>query len=143
MSHLPPRPPKGPIAPHPGPPCSTYLGFQGVKQLHLRVSRYTLTLSFGKEELLRNPRTQSLLAWCKMRHWASSPGMFVIFPPAILVPEMAAPILWAPGILWLFLLENPHAHQIPRFKGGGVSWDFLRGGGAEVPTLFLWARGFF
>ena len=29
------------------------------------------------------------------------------FPPAILVPEMAAPILWAPGIFWLFLQENP------------------------------------
>ena len=29
--------------------------------------------------------------------------MSVISPPAILGPEMAAPILWAPGILGLFL----------------------------------------
>ena len=38
--------------------------------------------------------------------------MSVIFPPAILGPEMAAPILWAPGVLWFFLLENPFAHKI-------------------------------
>ena len=41
------------------------------------------------------------------------------FPPIILGPEMVAPILWAPGIFWFFLLENPHAHKIPPFKGGG------------------------
>ena len=29
------------------------------------------------------------------------------FPPVILGPEMVAPILWAPGIFWFFLLENP------------------------------------
>ena len=40
------------------------------------------------------------------------------FPPIILGPEMAAPILWAPGIFGLFLLENPHAHKIPPFRGG-------------------------
>ena len=40
------------------------------------------------------------------------------FPPVILGPEMAAPILWAPGIFWFFLLENPHAHKIPPFRGG-------------------------
>ena len=34
-------------------------------------------------------------------------------------PEMAAPILWAPGIFWFFLQENPHAHKIPPFRGGG------------------------
>ena len=44
--------------------------------------------------------------------------MSVIFPSAILGPEMAAPILWAPGIFWFFLLENPHAHKIPPFRGG-------------------------
>ena len=49
--------------------------------------------------------------------------MSVIFPAAILGPEMAAPILWAPGIFWFFLLETPHAHKIPPFKGGG--WGFL------------------
>ena len=50
------------------------------------------------------------------------------FPPAILGPEMAAPILWAPGIFWFFLLENPHAHKIPLFRGGGVMGFFGRGG---------------
>ena len=53
---------------------------------------------------------------------------------------MAAPILWAPGILGLFLLENPHAHKIPPLRGG--SWVFF-GGGVEVPILFLWAWGLF
>ena len=41
--------------------------------------------------------------------------MSIIFPPVIPGPEMAAPILWAPGIFWLFLLEHPHAHKIPLF----------------------------
>ena len=50
----------------------------------------------------------------------------------MLGPEMAAPILWA----------LPHAHQVPPFRGGGVSGFFLEGG-VEVPTLFLWAWGFF
>ena len=67
------------------------------------------------------------------------------FPPVILGPEMAAPILWAPGIFWFFLLENPHAHKIPPFRGGGFLgfFVFLEGGGVEVPILFLWAWGFF
>ena len=63
------------------------------------------------------------------------------FPPVILGPEMAAPILWAPGIFWFFLLENPHAHKIHRFRGGVVG--FFRRGGVEVLILFLWAWGFF
>ena len=66
--------------------------------------------------------------------------MSIKFPPVILGPQMAAPILWAPGIFGLFLLENPHAHKIPPFRGG--SWFFLEGG-VEVPILFLWAWGFF
>ena len=45
--------------------------------------------------------------------------MSIKFPPAILGPEMAAPILWAPCIFWFF------------------------GGRGEVPILFLWAWGFF
>ena len=61
------------------------------------------------------------------------------FPPVILGPEMAAPILWVPGIFWFFLLENPHAHKIPPFRGGS---GFFRRGGVEVPILFLWAWGF-
>ena len=63
--------------------------------------------------------------------------MPVLLPPAILGPEMAAPSLWAPGIFWLFLLQNPHAHKIPRFREGGVGG--LWKGGVEVPILFIWA----
>ena len=66
--------------------------------------------------------------------------MSVIFLPAILGPETAAPILWAPGIFGFFLLENPRVHKIPRFRGAVVGfWQ----GGVEVPILFLWAWGFF
>ena len=54
--------------------------------------------------------------------------------------KMAAPLLWAPGIFALFLQDNLHARNIPRFRAGGVFWVFLGGG---VPILFLWARGFF
>ena len=64
----------------------------------------------------------------------------VIFPPVILGPEMAAPIEWAPGIFWFFLLENPHAHKISLFRGGGVV-GFWEGGGGSA--IFLWVRGFF
>ena len=41
----------------------------------------------------------------------------VIFPPAILGPEMAAPILWAPGIFLVLSAENPHANKIPPLRG--------------------------
>ena len=60
------------------------------------------------------------------------------FPPAILGLEMAAPILWAPGIFWFFLLENPHAHKIPPFRGGG-SGLFEKGGGGSANFNFLGA----
>ena len=40
-------------------------------------------------------------------------------------PEMAAPISWAPGIFWFFLMETPHAHKTHRFRG------------VEVPILFF------
>ena len=55
----------------------------------------------------------------------------------------AAPILWVPGTgsAWFFLLENLHAHETPRFRG--VFRFSLEGAGAQVPILFLWARGFF
>ena len=66
--------------------------------------------------------------------------MSVIFPPVILGPEMAAPILWAPGIFWFFLLENPHAHKIPRLRGGVVG--FLEGGGGSA-NLDFYGRGDF
>ena len=62
------------------------------------------------------------------------------FPPVILGPEMAAPILWAPGIFGLFLLKNPHAHKIPPFRGG--SWVFLGGGGWKC-QFYFYGRGDF
>ena len=66
--------------------------------------------------------------------------MSVIFPPAILGPEMAAPILWAPGIFGLSA-GKPPCPQNSSFRGGVVV--FLKGEGVEVPILFLWAWGFF
>ena len=57
------------------------------------------------------------------------------FPPVILGPEMAAPILWAPGIFGFFLLDNPHAHKIPPFRGG--FWVFLGGGGGSANFIFM------
>ena len=62
--------------------------------------------------------------------------------PVILGLEMAAPILWAPGIFGFFLLENPHAHDFLLLGGGGGRGFFGRGG-VEVPILFLWAWGCF
>ena len=56
-----------------------------------------------------------------------------MFLSAILGPEMAAPILWAPGIFWLFLQENLHAYKIPRFEG--FLGSFWRGVVGEVPIL--------
>ena len=64
----------------------------------------------------------------------------IIFPPAILGPEMAATILWAPGIFWFFLLETTHAHKIPPFFGGGGGfWVFLEGGGRSVNFILMGA----
>ena len=62
--------------------------------------------------------------------------MSVMFPPAILGPEMAAPILWAPRILWLFLLENPHAYKTPHFRGLEI---FGRGGDGSADFIFMGA----
>ena len=53
--------------------------------------------------------------------------MSVVFLPVILGPEMAAPFLWAPGIFWFFLLENP-MHIKFLVLGGGESWVFWKGG---------------
>ena len=56
------------------------------------------------------------------------------FLPTILGPEMAAPILWAPGKIPFFLQENRHA--IKFLVLGGVFWVW------EVLIVFLWAQGF-
>ena len=60
------------------------------------------------------------------------------FPPAIPGPEMDAPILWAPGIFGLFLLENPHAHKIPPL--GGVLFFFEGGWKCQ---FYFYGRGDF
>ena len=70
--------------------------------------------------------------------------MSVSFPPAILGLEMAAPILWAPGIVGHFLLESLHAHEI-LFLGGGILvflggigsayFNFMGAGIAEFITI--------
>ena len=64
------------------------------------------------------------------------------FLPVILGPEMAAPILWAPGIFWFFLLENPHAHKIPPFGGGGGGSGFFQRGGWKC-QFYFYGRGDF
>ena len=45
-------------------------------------------------------------SWKGERNFRKS-AMSIKFPPVILGPEMAAQILWAPGIFGFFLLENP------------------------------------
>ena len=59
----------------------------------------------------------------------------VKFLSAILGPEMAAPIVWAPRISVFFLQENLHVHKIPRFGGGGAG--LVLGGGAD--SIFMGA----
>ena len=51
--------------------------------------------------------------------------MSIKFVSAILGPEMAAPILWAPGKMRSFCRKT-YVHKIPRFRGGGY---FGFGGG--------------
>ena len=62
----------------------------------------------------------------------------VKFVSAILGPEMAAPILWAPRISAFFLHKNLHVHKIPRFGEGGI-WGL---GGGECQFHF-YGRGDF
>ena len=97
--------------------------------------------SFGKGIFQESAHFSQILILFRNVHFFRKSVMPIKFPPAILGPEMAAPILWAPGIFWFFLLENPHAHKIPPFRRG--CWGFLEGGGVEVPILFLWPWGFF
>ena len=67
--------------------------------------------------------------------------MSIKVQPAILGPEMAAPILWAPGIFGFVLLENPHAHKIPPFRGGGGRGFFWKGG--WKCQSYFYGRGIF
>ena len=77
----------------------------------------------------------STVAWaskCEYPPLSVTPLLFrkilvsVKFVSANLGPEMAAPILWAPGKMRSFSRKT------------GI-WGL---GGGEVPILFLWARGF-
>ena len=61
--------------------------------------------------------------------------MSVKFLSAILGPEMAAPILWAPGKMRPFCRKS-HVHKIPRFRGGRVFWVF---GGGSADFIFMGA----
>ena len=55
-------------------------------------------------------------------------------------PEMAAPILWALGIFWFFLLESPQAQKFRLL--GGVFGIFWKGGGGSA-DFNIWTWGFF
>ena len=70
--------------------------------------------------------------------------MSVKFVSAILGPEMAAPILWAPGKMFRFCRKT-NVHKIPRFGGGGVFW--VGGGSADFiiigAGIFLIDLGYF
>ena len=85
-------------------------------------------------ELFAMPKSQSFLLSKKPPH---------NFLPTILGPEMAAPILWVPGKIALFLQGNLHAHKILRFSGG-VFWGVFRalflGGGGEC-RFYFYGRG--
>ena len=66
--------------------------------------------------------------------------MPIIFLPAILGPEMAAPILWAPGI-FLVLSAGKNPMPIKFFVLGGGSGVFRKGG--WKCQLYFYGRGFF
>ena len=58
------------------------------------------------------------------------------FPPVILGPEMAAPILWAPGIFGSFCWKTPMPIKFLLLGGGGF-WVFLEGGGGSANFIFM------
>ena len=68
--------------------------------------------------------------------------------PQLLGPEMAAPILWAPGVLGLFLQESLHPHKIVVLGGGGIFFGlgyfgFFFGGGGGKCQFYFYGRGDF
>ena len=50
------------------------------------------------------------------------------------------PSRWAPGIFGLFLLETPHAHKNPCFRGGGLGFGFWREGSGSADFTFIGRR---
>ena len=62
--------------------------------------------------------------------------MSVIFPPAILGPEMAAPILWAPGI-FVFSAGNPPMPIKLLVLGGGADFIFMAAGDFSDPRRIV------
>ena len=66
--------------------------------------------------------------------------MSIIFPPAILGPEMAAPILWAPGMFWFFLLETLMPIKLLVLGAGGGGFE---GGGGWKCQFYFYGHGDF
>ena len=62
--------------------------------------------------------------------------MSVIFPPAIPGPERPRQFYGCLGYFGFFLQENPHAHKVPLFLGGG-GWVFFGMGGGSGRWDFL------
>ena len=72
--------------------------------------------------------------------------MSVIFLPATLGPEMAAPILWAPGIFGSFCWKTPMPIKFLVLWGGGwrrgkCQFDFLCARGWDQPFCSLFGAG--
>ena len=84
--------------------------YTGVSQLQLRVSRYTVRLRFpegaSNVPLRSTPLIRKIL-------------VSITFLSAILGPEMAAPILWAPRKNAFFLQEKPLSIKFLVLGGGG------------------------
>ena len=57
------------------------------------------------------------------------------FLPAILGRKWLRQFYGRLAFFWFFLLENPHAHKIPPFRGG--FWAFLEGGGGSANFIFM------
>ena len=104
---------------------------------HLRASPFGRAplLGHGIEFLTpKNRPSYYLIPFDRVRKILGS----VKFLFAILGPEMAAPVLWAPGKNASVLLGKNHVHRIPRFRGG-VFWVW---GGGSADFIFMGARIF-